>query len=65
MDFEMGSADGVLLVLMGEGGQLHGVEGVTAVPYVLVNVVHAGTLAEFGARKNMKMVIKLSTCVQG
>ena len=39
-----------LLVLMGERGQLHGVEGVAAVPDVLVDVVHAGTLAEEGRK---------------
>ena len=33
---------------MGERGQLHGVEGVAAVPDVLVDVVHAGALAEKG-----------------
>ena len=35
---------------MGERGQLHGVEGVAAVPDVLVDVVHAGPLAEEGRK---------------
>ena len=37
---------GLLLVLMGECGQLHGVEGVAADSDVLVHVVHTSSLAE-------------------